>query len=109
MSGGASVRKLWIIVVAALGSSGAWADESVARRDTAAFSITDAILQAVQTNPGVTEAAANRRATEAEMRQTQSTLLPQVRLQASIGPEKQTRDDNITPVPGNGQWRRHTP
>ena len=46
-----------------------------------AFSIRDAILQAVQSNPGVGEAAANRRATEAELRQVQSTLLPQVRLE----------------------------
>ena len=45
------------------------------------FSIHDAINMAVQTNPGVGEAAANRRATEAEMRQSQGALLPQVRLQ----------------------------
>lgn len=43
---------------------------------------------AVQTNPTVGEAAANRRATEAELRQTQSTLLPQVRLEALAGPER---------------------
>lgn len=35
------------------------------------FSINDAISQAVLTNPGVGEASANRRATEAELRQTQ--------------------------------------
>ena len=40
------------------------------------FSINNAISQAVLTNPGVGEASANRRATEAELRQTQSTLLP---------------------------------
>src|SRR3954463_14908691 len=51
------------------------------------FTIFNAIDQAVTTNPGVGEAAANRRATEAELRQTQGTLLPQVRLQASAGPE----------------------
>jgi adhesin transport system outer membrane protein len=51
------------------------------------FSITDAINQAVKTNPGVGEAAANRRATEAELRQSQGTLLPQVRLSADAGPE----------------------
>ena len=71
-----------------------------------AFTITDAIKQAVQTNPGVSEAAANRRATESELRQNQSTLLPQVRLRADYGPEKLTRYD-INPRPaGDGQWRK---
>jgi len=59
------------------------------------FSINDALKQAVQTNPGVGEASANRRATESELRQTQSTLLPQVRLEARYGPEK---FDQSTPV-----------
>ena len=40
------------------------------------FSINNAISQAVLTNPGIGEASANRRATEAELRQTQGTLLP---------------------------------
>ena len=39
----------------------------------ASFSINDAISQAVLTNPGVGEASANRRATEAEFRQAQGT------------------------------------
>jgi adhesin transport system outer membrane protein len=64
-----------------------------------AFSITDAINQAVKTNPGVGEAAANRRATEAELRQSQGTLLPQVRLQASAGPEM--LHQYVTPAPLN--------
>jgi adhesin transport system outer membrane protein len=69
------------------------------------FTIHDAIDQAVRTNPGVGEAAANRRATEAELRQQQGTLLPQVRLQANAGPEMLRRD--ITPAPaGNGDWQR---
>lgn len=71
-----------------------------------AFTITDAIKQAVQTNPGVTEAAANRRATEAELRQNQSTLLPQIRLQAEYGPEKLTRYDITPPPAGDGEWRK---
>jgi adhesin transport system outer membrane protein len=67
------------------------------------FSIVDAILQAVQTHPSIGEAAANRRATESELRQNQGTLLPQVRLEASIGPERLNR--HITPPPlGNGKW-----
>lgn len=71
-----------------------------------AYTITDAIKQAVHTNPGVTEAAANRRATEAELRQNQGTLLPQVRLRADYGPEKLTRHD-ISPAPaGDGVWRK---
>ncbi len=52
------------------------------------FTINDALRMAVQTNPSIGEAAANRRGIEAELRQTQSTLLPQVRLEASAGPEK---------------------
>ncbi|CAM5395812.1 Outer membrane efflux protein BepC OS=Afipia felis OX=1035 GN=bepC_2 PE=3 SV=1 [Afipia felis] len=65
------------------------------------FSINDALKQAIQTNPGVGEASANRRATESEMRQTQSTLLPQVRLEANAGPERFTQ--NIVPPPlGSG-------
>jgi hypothetical protein len=36
------------------------------------FSINDAISQAVLTNPSIGEASANRRATETELRQTQS-------------------------------------
>jgi adhesin transport system outer membrane protein len=66
------------------------------------FSIFDAIDQAVRTNPGVGEAAANRRATEAELRQNQSTLLPQVRLEARAGPE--LFNQSILPPPGNGHW-----
>jgi adhesin transport system outer membrane protein len=61
---------------------------SVSAAHAEAFSINDALKQAIQTNPGVGEASANRRATESEMRQTQSTLLPQVRLEANAGPVK---------------------
>src|SRR5713101_4108792 len=68
------------------------------------FSVRDAILQAVQTNPGVGEAAANRRATETELRQTQSTLLPQVRVEAKAGREKFDYRNNIVPPLGNNQW-----
>ena len=67
------------------------------------FNINDAIQQAVRTHPGVGEASANRRATESELRQTQGTLLPQVRVEANYGPEKLHR--YITPAPvGNGDW-----
>lgn len=68
------------------------------------FLLNDAIREAVRTNPGVGEAAANRRATESELRQVQSTLLPQVRVSGSVGPER--FDQSIDPAPlGSGQWR----
>jgi len=68
-----------------------------------AFSINDALKQAIATNPGVGEAAANRRATESELRQQQGTLLPQVRVEGRWGPER--FNQNIVPAPlGNGQW-----
>ena len=76
------------------------------------FSINDALKQAAQTNPGVGEASANRRATQSELRQTQSTLLPQVRLEARYGPEKFDQSASIVsgtaqPIPtqGSGPWR----
>src|SRR6476646_5506395 len=77
------------------------------------FSINDALRQAMQTNPGVGEASANRRATESELRQTQSTLLPQVRIEANYGPEKFDQNYNGSPpvvgltpgVIGAGPWR----
>ena len=68
-----------------------------------AFLINQAISQAVLTNPGVGEAAANRRATESELRQTQGTLLPQVRLGSSIGPEKFIEAIRLPPR-GNRAW-----
>src|SRR6266404_4554269 len=76
------------------------------------LSINDALRQTVQTNPGVGEASANRRATESELRQTQSTLLPQVRIDAGYGREKFDQSASIVsgsalPVPavGAGAWR----
>src|SRR6266581_9627705 len=74
------------------------------------FSINDALRQTVQSNPGVGEASANRRATETELRQTQSTLLPQVRVDASVGPEKFDQSPGVVgslqvPTVGSGPWR----
>jgi adhesin transport system outer membrane protein len=69
-----------------------------------AFLINDALKQAIATNPGVGEAAANRRATDAELRQQQSTLLPQVRVEGRVGPER--FNQQIVPAPlGNDTWR----
>jgi adhesin transport system outer membrane protein len=85
------------LVVAFLGMSGQVACAAEP------FSMLDAINQAVKTNPGVGEASANRRATEAELRQSQGALLPQIRLQANAGPEMLNR--TITPAPlGNGSY-----
>ncbi|HEV3116060.1 MAG TPA: TolC family outer membrane protein, partial [Gemmataceae bacterium] len=69
-----------------------------------AFTIVDAISQAVQTNPGVGEATANRRATDAELHQSQGTLLPQVRLEASGGPERFNQTAVVPAPTGNGLW-----
>ena len=100
-----------LIPAVVLLASPALADDALMRKGSVvhgnAFTITDAIKQAVETNPGVTEAAANRRATEAELRQNQSTLLPQVRLQAEAGPEKLTRFNAVPVPPGNGEWRNN--
>ncbi len=94
------------MLAAASLSSAAFADDATKKRLSAGggYSIIDAIKQAVNSNPSISEAAANRRATEAELRQNQSTLLPQVRLQANYGPEKLTRHDIVPPPPGDGQW-----
>src|SRR6266478_641317 len=76
------------------------------------FSINDALRESARSHPGVGEAAANRRATESELRQTQSTLLPQVRIDAYYGREKFDQSANIIsgsalPIPavGTGVWR----
>jgi adhesin transport system outer membrane protein len=68
------------------------------------FSILDAINQAVKTHPGVGEAAADRRATEAELRQSQGTLLPQIRLQADAGPEMLNQHDLPANFNNNGVY-----
>jgi outer membrane protein, adhesin transport system len=69
-----------------------------------AFTIVDAINQAAATHPGVGEVAANRRATEAEMRQTQGTLLPQVRLEGRVGRHRFDQQDVVPPPKGNNTW-----
>ena len=76
------------------------------------FSINDALREAAKSHPGVGEASANRRATESELRQTQSTLLPQVRIDAYYGREKFDQSASIAsgtalPIPafGTGVWR----
>lgn len=68
------------------------------------FTIRDAINRAVATNPAVGEVTANRRATDAQLYQSQGVLLPQVRLETRTGPEKITRDILPTPI-DNGNWK----
>src|SRR5258707_4835569 len=83
------------------------------------FSINDALRESAKSHPGIGEAAANRRATESELGQTQSTLLPQVRVDVYYGREKFDQSvctttvcganafGNALPVPtlGTGVWR----
>src|SRR5437868_4771149 len=71
----------FLTVVAILAFSGTFQAAVAAE----GFSVRDAILQAVQTNPGVGEAAANRRATEAYVdvvRYTRLIALSQENVQA---------------------------
>ncbi|MGX5734062.1 TolC family outer membrane protein [Bosea thiooxidans] len=58
------------------------------------LSLVQAIRLATSTNPAVGEAQANKRASAFELRQAQGGLLPQVRLQADIGPERQRQFDS---------------
>src|SRR6478752_2664190 len=100
MGKGGILRSL--LLASCLGVFGAGAN-------AAPFTINDALRMAVQTNPSVGEAAANKRATEAELRQVQSTLLPQVRLEASAGPERLNNPatfplSNVVPTLNNGQY-----
>lgn len=62
------------------------------------LSLVQAIRLSTTTNPAVGEAKANRRATDFELRQSQGALLPQVRLQADIGPERQRQFDSLVPA-----------
>src|SRR5579863_9718478 len=77
----------------------------------AEFSINDALREAAKSHPGVGEASANKRATQTELRQTQSTLLPQVRVEARVGPEKFDQSPGligpslVVPTVGAGPWR----
>jgi adhesin transport system outer membrane protein len=88
---GRVLKTILAILIVVSGAQVAWSGEP--------FSILDAINQAVRTNPGVGEATANRRATEAELHQSQGVLLPQIRLDASAGPEM--LNQYVVPPPVN--------
>lgn len=94
------MARIAVIPLCFLGLAAAASGPAVAAEP---FSIRDAIVQAVRTHPGVGEAAANRRATESELRQQQSTLLPQVRLEARTGYNR-TDLKELPTTPGNNQW-----
>jgi len=89
---------------------GCWLLSTASAHAAGAFTIYDALNQAVLTNPGVREAAANRRATEAELRQNQATLLPQVHVEGKYGLDRFNYQDNFAPPPlgvpplGNQTW-----
>jgi outer membrane protein, adhesin transport system len=67
----------------------------------AQISLEQAIRHAVSTNPRVKESAANRRATDLEVRQVQGALLPQVRVQAEYGSERSRRFDGVRAAGAN--------
>src|SRR5258705_12445815 len=89
---------VFVAVVMLAGAAG------IAGAASQGFTIFNAIDQAVTTNPGVGEAAANRRATEAELRQNQSTLLPQVRVEGRYGAVKFDQQDALVPPQSNNRW-----
>lgn len=95
------LTRIGVISLCFFGLTAAAAEPAVAAEP---FSIQDAIVQAVRTHPGVGEAAANRRATESEMRQQQGTLLPQVRLEARTGYNRFYFKDTSPPPTGSNQW-----
>ena len=85
-----------VLLLAAAASVGAAAD--------GVFTLQDAIRRAVRTHPSIGEATANRRATDAELRQSQGVLLPQIRLDVFKGAER--RDLALSAgIPGNNTWR----
>jgi adhesin transport system outer membrane protein len=96
------MRSPYVFSIALFVGAMAFATSSMAQPLT----VNDAIRMAVQTNPTVGEAAANRRATEAELHQTQGTLLPQVRIEASGGPLRTNERDvpALSAPTNNGQW-----
>ena len=77
--------------------------------NAAPFTINDAVRMAVQTNPSIGEAAANKRATEAELRQTQAPCCRKCDWKPMRAPERLNNPatiplNNITPTLNNGQW-----
>ncbi len=99
------MTRIWVILLSFLGLLAGTVGPAFAAEQ---FSINDAINYAVKSHPGVGEASANRRATEAELRQTQSTLLPQVRLEARTGYNRFNQTDISPPITNNATWLSQT-
>lgn len=68
-------------------------------------SLEQAIRTAVANSPRIGEAAANRRATDMELRQSQGALLPQVRVQADYGSERYRLFDGLSTA-NSKEWRK---
>lgn len=92
--GGTMHKQFWLALIALMGMTAA---------ATAQMTLDQAIRRAVSTNPAVGEAAANRRATAQELRQSQGALLPQIRVQADVGPER-TRSLDINLPTGRQEF-----
>ena len=60
-----------------------------------AFTLTDAVRTAVTTNPGVLEAAANRRSVDNELDQARGLYLPQVDVLGFVGPQYVDRPESL--------------
>jgi adhesin transport system outer membrane protein len=68
-----------------------------------AMSLSEAVDQAVRTNPRIDAAEASRRASSYVLRQAKGRLLPEVELNADIGQQKIDRPNGLGPTVNN-QW-----
>lgn len=69
-----------------------------------AMSLSEAVAQAVQTNPKIDAAQANRRATQYGLDQAKGRLLPEVELDSGIGGQRIDRPNGLGPLVNN-VWR----
>ncbi len=65
-----------------------------------AGSLSDTVQMAIGTHPDVTEASANRRATQAELREVRGLYYPRLDIRAAIGPEYSKNSTSST----GGEW-----
>jgi len=66
-----------------------------------ATTLQEAVQQAVQTNPRIDAAQANRRASEYSFKQAKGRFLPEVELNADVGQEKIDRPEGLGPAVNN--------
>jgi adhesin transport system outer membrane protein len=69
-----------------------------------ATSLQEAVQQAVQTNPRIDAAQANRRASEYGFKQAKGRFLPEVQVYADVGPQKIDRPEGLGPDVNN-RWQ----